>query len=138
MTLESKKLLLIRQIMEINDEGVIDDLEQYVEEKAQHKSDNDILQQLARPIRPHFDLEAIKKEQGYQPINKEELNQLIKELDIQEPLEELVAYGLAEEDIQVAFRREEAPQVAGRLNMVEHLKGILPDVPYDKNDLYRQ
>lgn len=90
MTLESKKLLLIRQIMEINDEGVIDDLEQYVEEKAQHKSDNDILQQLARPIRPHFDLEAIKREQGYQPINKEELNQLIKELDIQEPLEELL------------------------------------------------
>jgi len=51
----------------------------------------DILEQLARPIRPHFDLEEIKREQGYQPINREELEELIKELDIQEPLEDLLA-----------------------------------------------
>ena len=51
----------------------------------------DILAQLAKPIRPHFDLEEMKREQGYQPINKVELEELIKELDIQEPLEELLA-----------------------------------------------
>lgn len=51
----------------------------------------DILEQLAKPIRPYFDLEEMKREQGYQPINKAELEELIKELDIQEPLEDLLA-----------------------------------------------
>ena len=51
----------------------------------------DILEQLAKPIRPYFDLEEMKREQGYQPINKAELKELIKELDIQEPLEDLLA-----------------------------------------------
>lgn len=51
----------------------------------------DIPEQLARPIRPHFDLEEMKREQGYQPINKAEFDQLIKEPDIQEPLEDLLA-----------------------------------------------
>lgn len=51
----------------------------------------DILEQLAKPIRPYFNLEEMKREQGYQPINKAELEELIKELDIQEPLEDLLA-----------------------------------------------
>ena len=51
----------------------------------------DILEQLAKSIRPYFDLEEMKREQGYQLINKVELEELIKELDIQEPLEELLA-----------------------------------------------
>jgi hypothetical protein len=50
----------------------------------------DILEQLAKPIRPHFDLDEMKREQGHQPINKAELEELIKELDIQEPLEDLL------------------------------------------------
>lgn len=52
--------------------------------------EKNILEQLAKPIRAGFDLEEMKREQGYQPINKEELDQLIKEADIREPLEELL------------------------------------------------
>lgn len=51
----------------------------------------DILEQLAKPVRPHFELEEMKREQGYQPINKAELEEHIKELGIQEPLEDLLA-----------------------------------------------
>ena len=40
------------------------------------------------------------------------------------------------EDIQVAFR-EDAPTI-NHLKQVAHLKGILPDVPYDKNEVYNQ
>lgn len=50
-----------------------------------------MLEQLAKPVRPHFDLEEMKREQGYQPINKTELEELNRELDIQEPLEDLLA-----------------------------------------------
>ncbi|WP_353481220.1 hypothetical protein [Haliscomenobacter sp.] len=53
--------------------------------------EKNILEQLAKPIRAGFDLEEMKREQGYQPINKAEFDQLIKEPDIQEPLEDLLA-----------------------------------------------
>ena len=72
----------------------------------------------------HFDLE------GDQVIVRR--NQT--DLDI---VEELELYGIMTEDIQVAFMRDEAPAI-NRLKSVEHLKGILPDVPYDKNEVYNQ
>ena len=56
------------------------------------------------------------------------------DLDI---VEELELYGIVAEDVQVAFIREETPAIS-RLKQVAHLKGILPDVPYDKNEAYNQ
>ena len=56
------------------------------------------------------------------------------DLDI---VEELELYGIVAEDVQVAFIKEEA-QAISRLKQVEHLKGFLPDVPYDKNEVYNQ
>lgn len=56
------------------------------------------------------------------------------DLDIAEELE---LYGIVTEDVQVAFMREEAMAIS-RLKQVAHLKGILPDVPYDKNEVYNQ
>lgn len=73
----------------------------------------------------HFDLEE----------NKVIIRLNQTDLDI---VDELATHGILEEDIQLAFMREEAPQVSDRLKMVEHLKGILPDLPYDKKDLYQQ
>ena len=72
----------------------------------------------------HFDLES----------DKVIVRRNQTDLDI---VEELELHGIMAEDVQVAFMREEAPAIS-RLKMVEHLKGILPDVPYDKNDVYNQ
>lgn len=72
----------------------------------------------------HFDLE------GDQVIVRR--NQT--DLDI---VAELKLYGIVAEDVQVAFIREETPAIS-RLKQVAHLKGILPDVPYDKNEVYNQ
>jgi hypothetical protein len=83
MSLHSKKLRLIHQILQINDETFIDELIAQIKSK--------ISSQITTPIRPHFDLEAIKRAQGHQPIKKAEFDQLIKELNIQEPLEDLLA-----------------------------------------------
>lgn len=83
MSLNSKKLHLIHQILQINDEALIDELIAQIKSK--------VSPQITTPIHPHFDLEAIKRAQGHQPINKAEFDQLIKELDIQEPLEDLLA-----------------------------------------------
>lgn len=83
MSLSSKKLHFIHQILKINDEALIDELIVHVKSKA--------LGQITTPIYPHFDLETMKRAQGHQPINKAEFSQLIKKLDIQEPLEDLLA-----------------------------------------------
>ena len=83
MAILSKKLHFIHQILQINDEALIDELIVRVKSKT--------IGQITTPIHPHFDLETMKQAQGHQPINKAEFNQLIKELDIQEPLEDLLA-----------------------------------------------
>lgn len=41
-------------------------------------------------IEPHFDLEAIKKAQNYQGIDADKMDQLTRDADIQEPIEELL------------------------------------------------
>lgn len=73
----------------------------------------------------HFDLQD----------NKVIVRRNQTDLDI---VEELGAYGILEDDIQLAFMGTEAIQTPDRLKMVEHIKGILPDTLYDKNDFYRQ
>lgn len=50
---------------------------------------------------------------------------------------ELEYHGIVAEDVQLAFIREEAPAIS-RLKQVAHLKGVLPDAPYDKNEVYNQ
>jgi hypothetical protein len=83
MSLHSKKLHLIHQILQINDEALVDELIAQIKIKT--------LRQITTPVYPHFDLEAIKRAQGHQPFNEAEFGQLVKELDIQEPLEDLLA-----------------------------------------------
>lgn len=73
----------------------------------------------------HFDLKG----------NKVIVRRNQTDLDI---VEELGAYGILEDDIQLAFMGTEAIQTPDRSKMVEHIKGILPDTPYDKNDFYHQ
>ncbi len=89
MTIEGKKLYLIRKIMEISDESVIDQLDELIEKQPEGDKDW-ILRQLNKPIKEKLDLEEVKREQNFEEIDKEEIEALIKEADIQEPIEELL------------------------------------------------
>jgi hypothetical protein len=51
----------------------------------------ELLEKLAKPIRKNLDIEELIKEQNWKPINREEFDRLVKELDIQEPIEQLIA-----------------------------------------------
>ena len=55
------------------------------------KSTTDFLKKYIAVIEPVLDLKKIKKEQGYTGIDKAKMERLIKEADIQEPIEELLA-----------------------------------------------
>ncbi len=89
MTIEGKKLYLIRKIMEISDESVIDQLDELIGQQPEEDKDW-ILRQLNKPIKEKLDLEEVKREQNFEEVDKEEVEALIKEADIQEPIEELL------------------------------------------------
>ena len=84
MVTDTKKLELIKQIAEIEDQALIDQLEHII------TSNQTILAKMSSPIQKEFNLEKIKEEQHFQPTNKDELDRLIKEADIQEPIEDLL------------------------------------------------
>ena len=87
MVTDTKKLRLIKKITEIEDQALIDQLEDVINTSGQSEEG---LTKLASPIKKKFDLEKIKAEQNYQPIDKGELNRLVQEADIQEPIEDLL------------------------------------------------
>lgn len=47
--------------------------------------------QLSRPVQKGFDFDEILKKQGYSQPDKARLQQAIRELDVQEPLDEMLA-----------------------------------------------
>ena len=61
----------------------------YVNKKAD--STNDLLHTINRPIKKKLDIEALKKAKNYKGINRERFNRLVKEINITEPIEELLA-----------------------------------------------
>ena len=93
MSFETKKLNLIHWIMSINDEKTIDRITNFigrffnVSDKAEASETVDLTPFIAT-IDTEFDLEKIKVEQNYQGTDLEEINDLIKEADVEEPLEE--------------------------------------------------
>jgi hypothetical protein len=87
MTVETKKYKLIEKITSLQDEEVLNKLELVLNE---YSRGNLILMEIVKPIREKLDIEQLKKEQNYQGFDKEEVDRLIKEIDLQEPIEELL------------------------------------------------
>lgn len=85
--LADRKYKLIEEITDINNEGVLIELEEYLVKLRAKRDWHDIV----RPIREEISIEELKKEQGYKPISKEEFDKLVEELDIEEPIEELLS-----------------------------------------------
>jgi len=53
-------------------------------------SDDDIIKKFSKPMRKRIDIEELKREQNFKPINKEVFFKKIEELNIEEPLEDLL------------------------------------------------
>jgi hypothetical protein len=85
--IDSKKQHLIEEIKEISDDNLLLDLERLIQ---QWKAENAALLRLVKPRRKTLDMDELKKEQNYKGFDKNLFKSLIKDLDIQEPIEELV------------------------------------------------
>lgn len=55
------------------------------------KSANDLLKSLNRPIKKTLDLDALKNAKNYKGVNRQRFNRLVKEMNITEPIELLLA-----------------------------------------------
>lgn len=86
--MESKKYRLIERITDIQSEQVLHKIEQVLNDLA---TERDIISELHQPIAEKLDLAALIQEKNYQGVDRVEFDRLIQEMNIQEPVEELLA-----------------------------------------------
>ncbi|MDX1942128.1 MAG: hypothetical protein SFU99_16310 [Saprospiraceae bacterium] len=87
MTIEAKKYHLIEQITAIQEEALLNRLEVVLQELTES---NQLLLQLAKPMRDKLNIEELIKEQDFQGVDKEKIGRLIEEIALDEPIEELI------------------------------------------------
>ncbi|MFM9948274.1 MAG: hypothetical protein ACKV1O_10080 [Saprospiraceae bacterium] len=83
----NRKGYLISAIQAIQDEQELAAVEQYLKVLHAKRQYGDIIQ----PMRASISIEAMKIEQAYKGFNGETFDTLAADLDIQEPVEELLA-----------------------------------------------
>lgn len=84
--LETRKLNLIQEIINLKNEKILNSLEEKISELK--KMDN--LWEIVKPIKKAISIEEIIEEQNYKPISKKEFDKKAAALNIEEPLEELL------------------------------------------------
>ena len=88
MTLEARKYKLISQITSLKDEAEIARLEVVFKNLT---AGDELLRKLAKPMRKHLKVEELVKEQGFKGVDRRKFDALIAAIDVQEPIEELLA-----------------------------------------------
>jgi hypothetical protein len=83
-----KKLELIREVSSIEDVHTLSALMEAFQKITGASKESG---KLANPIRQKFDADAIRKNRGRVGHNKAKIMQLIQEMDVQEPIEQLLA-----------------------------------------------
>lgn len=85
--IDKKKLQIIEDINSIASEEHLDKIASYLSRLKYIEENKDIF----KGIRDSVTIEELAREQDYKGIDKEEFDKLVKELNIQEPIEDLLA-----------------------------------------------
>lgn len=88
MTSEAIKISLIQHIIATRD---LVKLKRIYTFFSPEKESDLLLTQLSKPAREHLDIEELIREQNIRPIEKDDFLKKIESLDIQEPLDDLLA-----------------------------------------------
>ena len=86
--ISERKLELMQEVSQINDEQ---DLHQLEETLRKIRERQERLRKYSRPIREKIDPDAIKQQRGFNGHDKEAFMRLVKEMNVREPVEELLA-----------------------------------------------
>jgi hypothetical protein len=87
MILEAKKYRLMESLMKISDETIFDNLENLVNTYLQNLAS---VNHLVKPMKEKLDIDELIKTQNYQGADKEFIDGLSDEMDIEEPIEVLL------------------------------------------------
>jgi len=85
--IDNKKVLIIKDINSIASEEHLDEIASYLSRLKYIEENKDVF----KGIRDSITIEELAREQNYKGIDKEEFDRLVKELNIQEPIEDLLA-----------------------------------------------
>jgi hypothetical protein len=88
--LDTRKQRIINIITGLDNRKVVEKIEQLLVTELTPEQ-NRILAELHQPLDEKTDLDDILKEQNYTGPNKRRFQRLVKKLDIQEPVEDLLA-----------------------------------------------
>lgn len=87
LNLNHRKKQLIQRIAQIKEEKHLLMLERYMTDIEQESID---LEAIFKPAKKTITVEELIEEQNYKGIDKAKMDRLIEEMDIQEPLEDLL------------------------------------------------
>jgi len=86
--INEKKIRLASWILALQDEAFLDYLEKIL--SAIPVERNEVWIETVKPIRDHQSIEDMVREQNYKGFDREAFDRSIKEMDVQEPIEELL------------------------------------------------
>ena len=91
-----RKLKIIQAIMDLKDEFSINKIEKEIAylhkaEKVRQVNEDDSFWELVQPVKEHITIEEMIEQQHYKPIEKEAFFAKAKKIEIEEPIEELLA-----------------------------------------------
>lgn len=89
INIQDRKLRLIQRIAALDNEQALSDIEAQLDAKVD--STNDVFDGIIKPTRKQLTVEDLIEEQNYQPITKEQFYEKVEKLNIEEPLEDLLA-----------------------------------------------
>ena len=88
MAIDAKRQQTLKRVSDISDDGLLDTINKIIDDYQLAGAN---LERLAKPMRKTLDIEQLKTEQNYQGFNRSTTDRLIEEINLQEPLEELLA-----------------------------------------------
>ncbi len=91
-TLNERKINLIVRITKLDKEDAVRKIEETVDvvEKRPTQEQLELLKKLAKPMRKTLDIEELKREQNWKPIDRKEFDKKIEEFDWQIPEDEFI------------------------------------------------
>jgi hypothetical protein len=87
----ARKYDLIDKIVHLQNNYVLEEIETLLRVVDKQVIADNALKNIFKPIKKKIDLEDIKREKGYKGVNRKRFDRLIKELNITEPLQDLLA-----------------------------------------------
>lgn len=88
MTIAIRKIDLAKRLLDEEDEKILDRIDSILTDRS--LTDEELVDKYTMKLEEDFDLEAFFKSQGKKQYNSEEMSRLAEEINITEPLEDLL------------------------------------------------